>query len=105
MVVAGASPASDAATEALCRAHFKQTVCSEALARWLPHAEADDGRSAPKTQTPIFDGFRKTAGTTDRAFSAYAPTGTAFSYGDAGPPRGSIVYDHRHRLVFYGHGC
>ncbi|HZX68032.1 MAG TPA: hypothetical protein VFE70_04060 [Candidatus Elarobacter sp.] len=105
ILAAGASPTSDTATEALCRKYFKHTVCSEALGRWLPHVEADGGRSAPRTQTRIFDGFRKTAETTEWPFSAYAPTGTAFSYGDAGPPRGSIVYDRRNRVVFYGQGC
>jgi len=104
-VVARASPTSDQANEALCRKYFKHSVCSEALGRWLPYLGADDGPLVSRTPTHIFDGFRKTAKTSAWAFSAYAPIGTSFSHGDAGPPRGSVVYDRSHRIAFFGEGC
>lgn len=31
--------------------------------------------------------------------------GTFLVYGDAGPPKGRIVYDYAHRIAFYEQGC
>src|ERR1700685_172127 len=104
-LVASASPPSDAANEALCRKYFKHTVCSEALGRWLPYLGAGDGPRTSRTATHVYDGFRQTARTSERSFSAFAPVGTSFSHGDAGPPRGSVVYDPVHRIAFFGEGC
>jgi hypothetical protein len=105
ILVARASPSSDAAIEAVCRKDLKHTTCSEALGRWLPFVDTVGGRKASMTPTRVFDGFRKTPGTTERAFSASVPAGTAFAHGDAGPPQGLVVYDRLHRLAFYGQGC
>jgi hypothetical protein len=104
-LVASASPTSDQANEALCRKYFKHSVCSEALARWLPYLGANDGPSVMRAPTHIVDGFRTTVKTSARAFSAYAPIGTSFSHGNAGPPRGSVVYDRSRHIAFFGEGC
>jgi hypothetical protein len=31
--------------------------------------------------------------------------GTFFLYGDAGPPKGRVVYDYAHHIAFYEQGC
>jgi hypothetical protein len=33
------------------------------------------------------------------------PDGTFFVYGNAGPPKGSLVYDYAHHIAYYGEGC
>ena len=105
-VLIGAAPAPrDAAIEADCRATFKHAICSEALGRWLPNVAYAAERDLPKTPTAVFDGFRGTRGTTQQSFWAYAPAATFFVHGNAGPPRGTVAYDKRHRIAFYGEGC
>jgi hypothetical protein len=96
---------SDSAIEAECRHYFKQAICSEALGRWLPNAVSIEARDPLRTPTAIFDGFRRTPGTTQQSFWAYAPAATSFVHGAAGPPRGTVVYDRRHGIAFYGEGC
>lgn len=104
-LAAPASPGSYAATEAMCRNSLKHYTCSEALGRWLPYVAADAVRDSSRTPTHVVDGFRKTPQTSEWAFSAYAPVGTSFAHGSAGPPRGSVVYDRAHRIAFFGEGC
>ncbi|MEA2785000.1 MAG: hypothetical protein QOF71_1104 [Candidatus Eremiobacteraeota bacterium] len=106
-VLIGAAPPSarDAAIEAGCRSAFKHAICSEALGRWLASTTDTAVRALPKTPTAVFDGFRGTPRTTQRPFRSYAPAGTFFVFGSAGPPRGTIVYDSRHRTAFFGAGC
>jgi len=100
-----AAPVSDASIEADCRHYFKHAICSEALGRWLPNVPGGEDRTRRTTATAIFDGFRRTPGTTQQSFWAYAPAATPFVHGPAGPPRGTVVYDRRHRIAFYGEGC
>ncbi len=97
-------PPPDSVVEAQCRQYFKHVVCSEALGRWLPHLPAGADASH-KTPTAVFDGFRGAPGLTQRSFGASAPTATSFVHGNAGPPRGTVAYDRRHRIAFYGQGC
>ena len=105
-VTRAAPPATppDSVVEAECRHYFKHVVCSEALGRWLPHLPAGADASH-KTPTTVFDGFGRAPGVTQRAFRAAAPAGTRFVHGNAGPPRGTVVYDRRHGIAFYGQGC
>ncbi len=92
----------DAVVEAQCRHYFKNAVCSEALGRWLP--QIPEGAYSSRTPTTVFDGFRGT-GMAAREFGATAPDATFFVHGYAGPPKGTVVYDRRHRIAFYGQGC
>jgi hypothetical protein len=98
------TPPPDSVVEAECRQYFKHVVCSEALGRWLPHLPAG-ADALHKTPTTVFDGFRGTPGMTQRSFGASAPAATRFVHGNAGPPRGTVVYDRRHGIAFYGQGC
>ena len=101
-----ATRSSDAAIEASCAKYFKTAVCSEALGRWLAlpgRRFADQNRQA--TPTTVFDGFARSPNTAKRGFKADAPTGTFFVHGEAGPPRGTVVYDRAHKIVFSGQGC
>ena len=93
----------DAVVEAQCRQYFKSAVCSEALGRWLPHLPAG-ADAVHKTPTAVFDGFRGTRLLT-RSFGASAPSATFFVHGNAGPPKGTVVYDRRDGTAFYGQGC
>ncbi len=41
----------------------------------------------------------------DGRFGEAPRDGTFFVYGNAGPPKGYVVYDPAHRIAFYGQGC
>jgi hypothetical protein len=85
-------------------------ACSEAIGAWLPvvsfssdpllagHAKRLSARDGfvyenEKPSAPEFLGYQ---GPDD---------GTFFAYGDAGPPKGRVVYDYRHHVAFYEQGC
>ena len=104
-LIGAAPPRPDSAIESQCRHYFKKAVCSEALARWLPDVPNAAERELPRTPTAVFDGFHGTPRTIQKSFGAYAPNATFFVHGDAGPPRGTVAYDKRHRIAFYGEGC
>jgi hypothetical protein len=38
-------------------------------------------------------------------FAANPDSGTFFVYGNAGPPRGHVIYDPRRKIAFYEQGC
>ena len=98
---------SDAAIEKRCRAFFRNEVCSEALGRWLPipRVMQSDRWTQPWTATHVYDRVREAAYTIERPNHSYYPRGTSFVYGEAGPSRGSVVYDSVHRLAFFSKGC
>jgi hypothetical protein len=37
--------------------------------------------------------------------TGWASGGSFFTYGNAGPPRGHVIYDRRHKIAFYNEGC
>jgi hypothetical protein len=99
---------SDATIETQCRPFFHD-ACSEAMGRWLPkfgygedalsHAKRTDTNDAfvYKSEHPwLSSHFLDFRGPAD---------GTRFVYGQAGPPRGLVVYDRAHRIAYYGQGC
>jgi len=106
---AAAPSRSDASIEAECRQfslpHFRGALCSEALGRWLPRLDDRGVEPIVSVPTRVLDSFRNTPGATEASFAAYTPPGTRFVHGDAGPPRGTVVYDPVHRIAMYGEGC
>ncbi len=104
MTGAAPSPPPDSVVEAQCRQYFKHVVCSEALGRWLPHLPVG-AYVSQKTPTSVFDAFHDPRGMTARPFGASAPLATSFVHGYAGPPKGAVVYDRRHRIAFHGQRC
>jgi hypothetical protein len=100
------TPMPDPLIEAQCTKYFKTAVCSEALGRWLAlPGRRFAAQSRQTTPTTVFDGFQRSPNTEKRGFRADAPTGTFFVHGSAGPPKGTVVYDRTHRIVFSGQGC
>jgi len=94
-----------------CARYFPVSVCRDgpAIARWLPRfGDAWQAlREGQSTTIAIFDSFAyrpktrslpslRTGGPTD---------GTFFTYGIAGPPKGYVIYDRRHKIAFYHEGC
>ncbi|MHB8140015.1 MAG: hypothetical protein ACYDHD_01955 [Vulcanimicrobiaceae bacterium] len=88
-----------------CRTYFGN-ACSEAIGHWLPVFGFGFGpwRRGQATRVPFTDDF---------VYEGHTPTlgtgepqdGTFFVYGNAGPPRGRVVYDYQHRIAFYHQGC
>ena len=89
-----------------CVQYF-HAACNEALGEWLPG---------------LFPGGSGHASTAVRQRDAFVyenqpirlatfpgvqgpADGTRFVYGDAGPPRGRVVYDYAHGIAFYDDGC
>ncbi len=99
------TPRPDARVEADCRKYFKHAVCSEALGRWLPALDRREADPPVRLPTRVLESFVHVTGTTKGPFNARTPAGTFFVFGDAGPPRGRVAYDPRHRIAFYADGC
>jgi len=105
-----ASPAPARERKAFDCARFFHNACSEALGAWLPsYARSNDAwqrRAAThisRRDRFVYEGERPK---TPQLFGFQGPEdGTFFVYGNAGPPRGHVVYDYAHRLTFYDQGC
>jgi hypothetical protein len=87
-----------------------RTACSEALGKWLPtFALANDFWSRNSaTHITRSDGFSyegQRAPTPGAEGLEGAKDGTFFVYGNAGPPKGQVVYDYAHHVAFYDQGC
>jgi hypothetical protein len=87
---------------------YYHSACSEALGEWLPtfanagkfwndarHITRRDGFSygGQRPASPAFEGMEGAKG------------GTFFVYGNAGPPKGEVIYDYAHHIAFYDQGC
>jgi hypothetical protein len=84
-------------------------ACSASLGRWLPRYDDawQAAREGQATLTPVHDYI--VYGRPPKApllLGGVAPTdGTFFVYGNAGPPKGYVVYDRRNKIAFYHEGC
>lgn len=88
-----------------CPRYLGQACNNWKLATWLPELE---GAQHPTTVSFV-DGFvfdgRRPHGLSFVDRQGSPTTGTPFTYGKAGPPRGFALYDARHHIAFYGQGC
>ncbi len=94
-----------------CVRYYKAECRNWRLAMWLPSiGEAFElPRGAHATTIPFSDGFiYQDVLPKGRAWNAAEGgprLGTDFVYGNAGPPRGTVVYDANQHIAFYGQGC
>jgi hypothetical protein len=88
-------------------------ACSEALGQWLPGA-AFGGftpwREGKTAKVAFLDSFVYSGKGHVPAHLRFGTRpepadGTFFVYGDAGPPKGNVVYDYRRHIAFYFQGC
>jgi len=91
-------------------AHYLGVACDNwRLATWLPELGPDLGIADHATPVTFTDGFifdgHMPSGKSFAGAQGSPTTGTPFTYGKAGPPRGLAIYDSRRRLAFYGQGC
>jgi hypothetical protein len=88
-----------------CARYFKNACDYWKLATWLPGLEA----GAHATGVSSLDGFvfdGHYPHDTSFAETQGSPiSGTRFTYGKAGPPKGVAIYDARDHIAFYGLGC
>lgn len=95
-----------------CREFFHD-ACSEALGRWLPVLSdpfASFDESTVVKRIAFSDAFiyenRMPQPTRFWGLQNWGPPdGTFFVYGNAGPPKGRVVYDYAHEIAFYDQGC
>jgi hypothetical protein len=90
-----------------CAQYFHQ-ACSEALGEWLPgfaFSSVFRGDAKHITHTDGFVYAGKNAPSPDLLALRGPDDGTFFVYGDAGPPKGDVVYDYAHHIAFYDQGC
>jgi len=85
-------------------------ACNEALGAWLPGFgdAAEAWRHGHATTIQQRDGFvyENEKPASPRFLGFQGPDdGTFFVYGNAGPPKGHVVYDALHRVAFYQQGC
>ncbi|MGH7727190.1 MAG: hypothetical protein ACREM2_00140 [Vulcanimicrobiaceae bacterium] len=87
-------------------------ACSEAIGTWLPNYlfqyDADPWQTGRATHIAKRDGFVYENEKLPPAqfLGVEGPfDGTFFVHGDAGPPRGRVVYDYVHRIALYEQGC
>jgi hypothetical protein len=73
-----------------CARLLGQSCQNWKLATWLPNLP----ENAPASRVAFVDRMQGAPG-----------SGTPFTYGKAGPPRGFALYDTTHRIAFYGEGC
>lgn len=90
-------------------------ACSEAIGKWLP--EMDDwygfeffdlkAKRVAFTDAFVYEGHKpKWRSGLYAGWALVAPRdGTFFVYGNAGPPKGSLVYDYARNTAFYEQGC
>jgi hypothetical protein len=78
--------------------------CSPAVGRWLPHLVDEFAWVGKSDWTRVRDTFVYPSLRQAR-FSFGPADGTYFTYGEAGPPRGHVVYDRAHRIAFYNVSC
>ena len=102
---AGTTRKSPGEIDAMCRPYFHD-ACSEALGLWLPELP-DMFDRAPRAHTSAIDAIVDPAGQGREAEFGQRGVygGTYFVYGEAGPPRGFVVYDPVHRLAYFEEGC
>lgn len=107
----GTTPTPTPTNNPECMARFGN-ACSEALGAWLPQpAEAleawRDGRSRSTARTDSFV-YQGRAPERSRFYFGLGggpQDGMAFVYGNAGPPKGRLVYDYGRGIAFYDQGC
>ncbi len=87
---------------------YYHAACSEALGAWLPtfalsNAFWDDATRVSKRDAFAYKDVRPTS--SDLLGMSGPSDGTFFTYGNAGPPKGHVVYDYAHGITFYDQGC
>jgi hypothetical protein len=83
-------------------------ACSQALGEWLPDFAYSNDFWDEAKRIAQRDGFsyEKEQPPSPNLLGYMGPAdGTFFSYGEAGPPRGHVVYDYQHHIAFYDQGC
>ncbi len=83
-------------------------ACSEAIGRWLPTFGIASDRWAQAKRVHQRDGFiyENERPRVPDALGFQGPDdGSFFVYGNAGPPKGHVVYDPKHHVAFYQQGC
>lgn len=86
-------PGADVKPPSDCERYLHDWCKNWKVAEWLPALMT--GRAVSK---PSHVNFRD-------AFTASPAEGTPFTYGKAGPPQGTVVYDYTNAIAFYSHGC
>ena len=91
---------------AVCVQYF-HAACSQALGEWLPGifyaAFWDHAAVIVRRDAFRYEGESPQPSALVRGKPPL--DGTFFSYGDAGPPKGRVVYDYAHRIAFYNQHC
>ncbi len=87
---------------------YYHDACSEALAAWLPtYALLPDSKKSPRHTSEeddfVYEG--KSLRTNSPIEFQGPRDGTFFVFGNAGPPRGRVVFDSAHHIAFYSMGC
>lgn len=84
---------------------------NEAIGKWLPQpvqggADTDFWARGEATRVRQRDAFVYLGRSGGGSFRGDLPAnGTRFAYGPAGPVKGSVVYDPRLSVAFFGEGC
>jgi hypothetical protein len=108
LLATSTSDASVYAVPADCAKYFGD-ACSPAIGAWLPRLPSTPAWAVQTTAaaTRVHDEIIDPAGRGPVAFGSLHGIlgGTRFTYGTAGPPRGSVVYDPVTRSAMYDVGC
>lgn len=90
-----------------CSLYF-HSACSEAIGAWLPDYSIFGSDFEPRaTHVAQRDGFIYEHEKAPRGPLGFVgpDDGTFFVYGNAGPPKGHVVYDYAHHIAFFQQGC
>ena len=112
--IAASTPKALPTENPACPQYYHQ-ACSEAIGKWLPEMGDWYGfefLDLKAKRVAFTDGFvyeRHKPKWNSAPYAGWAPVrpqdGTFFVYGNAGPPKGSLVYDYAHNTAFYEQGC
>jgi hypothetical protein len=89
----------------LCLKYYSAVACDQSLVRWLPEISSSEKLAAP---TRVQDSIVDPAGTGELRFLQMRGVyGGSFFVREAGggPPKGHVVYDPEHHIVYFDEGC
>ncbi|HEV3153505.1 MAG TPA: hypothetical protein VGZ02_06865 [Candidatus Baltobacteraceae bacterium] len=98
-------PAAPDIDDASCQRYFHKP-CNSWIGHWIGQLPIyTTKKSTQESPTKVLDQFIYKGQPSGSYIHSRMPEGTFFAYGAAGPPKGHIVYDSVHHVVFFNQGC